>query len=67
MTENTFIVILKDNKPFIKWTMTHTEKTYLRIWDAKGEKPYVKYMSGYFGKTYLSDDMKEDLQKLLNK
>lgn len=64
MKEAIFNVVLKDGKPYLKWTQYET--TYLRIWKANSENPYIKYMSGFLGNIYLDENMKDDLRKLMN-
>lgn len=57
-----FTVVIKNNRPWLKWEQYET--TFLKIWKAKSNEPYVKYM-GMIVK--LTDDMKAQLQKIINK
>ena len=62
---NTFRVILKDGKPWLRMTRGDTV-TDCMIYHARTDAPYIKYGGLYLGKTYLEPAMIAELRTLIH-
>jgi hypothetical protein len=64
MKDNTYEVVIKNGKPFLRmWHSIYQNGYYdSMIYKAKSEKPYIKYLGSTW---YIEDDKKEMIKKAI--